>query len=137
MRERLLKLIKEAVDICSKTKRCDGCICFAKGKGAECINYLIADHILADGIIAPPCKVGDVVYLIYETYDEEGINSCVLDCEVEQLGIDSKSTWFQLKLPLGVKLSGYFRNNTLGKNVFLTREEAEAALKEKESNGRK
>ena len=70
-----------------------------------------------------------MVYFIYETYDEEGINRCVLDCKVEQLGIDSKSTWFQLKLPLGVKLSGYFRNNTLGKTVFLTKEEAEAKMR--------
>ena len=71
-----------------------------------------------------------MVYFIYETYDEEGINRCVLDCKVEQVGIDSKSMWYQLKLPLGVKLSGYFENNTLGKSIFLTKEEAEEKLKE-------
>lgn len=84
--------------------------------------------------ILPPCKVGETVYFIYETYDEEGINRCVLDCKVEQLGIDSKSTWFQLKLPLGVKLSGYFRNNKFGKTVFLTKEQAEEKLKELKDN---
>ena len=88
---------------------------------------VVADYLLANGVIVPPCKVGDTVYFIYETYDEEGINRCVLDCKVEQLGIDSKSTWFQL----GVKLSGYFRNNTLDKTVFLTKEEAEKALAER------
>ena len=91
-----------------------------------------ADYLLANGVIVPPCKVGDMVYFIYETYDEEGINRCVLDCKVEQLGIDSKATWFQLKLPLGVKLSGYFRSNTLGETVFLTKEEAEKALERSE-----
>ena len=91
---------------------------------------IYADYLLANGVIVPPCKVGDVVYFIYETYDEEGINRCVLDCKVEQLGIDSKSVWFQLKLPIGVKLSGYFRNNKFGQTVFLTKEEAEQKLKE-------
>ena len=118
-RERLIELLEEA-----------------KIKALETIGSLnngfgewYADHLLANGVIVPPCKVGDTVYFIYETCDEEGINGCVLDCKVEQLGIDSKSAWYQLKLPLGVKLSGYFRNNTLGKTVFLTKEEAERELK--------
>lgn len=125
MRDRLIELLSDAFNRPCGTKSCyesleptfSGCItCFA-------------DHLLADGWIRLSLKVGDVVYFIYETYDEEGINRCVIDCKVEQLGIDSKSAWFQLKLPLGVKLSGYFRNDKLGKNVFLTREEAEQALK--------
>ena len=93
----------------------------------------IADHLIENGVILLPCRVGDTVYFIYETYDEEGLNRCILDCKVEQVGVDGKSSWFQLKLPLGVKLSGYFRNNTLGKNIFLTREEAEEKLKENET----
>lgn len=80
-----------------------------------------------------PCKVGDTVYFVYEEYDEEGVNRCVFDCKVEQLGVDSKSVWFQLKLPLGIKLSGYFRDNKIGKTVFLTEEEAKKALKEREN----
>ncbi len=77
--------------------------------------------------------MGDTVYFVYEEYDEEGVNRCVFDCKVEQLGVDSKSVWFQLKLPLGIKLSGYFRDNKIGKTVFLTNEEAEKALKEREN----
>ena len=117
MRDRLIELIQNAVNGCARN-------------WAE----IIADHLLANGVIVPPCKIGDIVYFIYETYDEEGINRCVLDCKVEQLGIDSKSMWFKLKLPLGVKLIGYFRNNELDKTVFLTKEEAEQALKEREQN---
>ena len=123
-RERLIELLKGA-----ETK-----VSELLSRPLELEEWLgiYADYLLANGVIVPPCKVGDVVYFIYETYDEEGINRCVLDCKVEQLGIDSKSVWFQLKLPIGVKLSGYFRNNKIDETVFLTKEEAEQKLKERE-----
>ena len=126
MRDRLIELLKEAHE--GWLRYVDDCA-FNQIALSFTFEQMFADHLIANDVIVPPCRVGDVVYFIYETYDEEGINRCILDCKVEQLGIDSKSTWFQLKLPLGVKLSGYFGNNTLGKSVFLTREEAERALK--------
>jgi hypothetical protein len=38
-------------------------------------NYLyydqIADHLIENGVIVPPCKVGDVVYVIFSTFYAE------------------------------------------------------------------
>lgn len=47
MRDRLIKLIQDAVKGCAK-------------HWAE----IIADYLLENGVIVPPCKVGDTVYQI-------------------------------------------------------------------------
>ena len=47
-RERLIELIIESVNGCARN-------------WAE----VIADHLLANGIIVPPCKVGQVVWLVF------------------------------------------------------------------------
>ena len=136
MRERLLKLIKEAVDICSKTKRCDGCIGF--GKGAECINYIIADRLLADGVIVPPCKVGDMVYVKWRLHRNS--NDGIYPVKVYALRWDEKKNNFRVCVEGNFEISSYgckythhyqatFAWNNFGKTVFLTREEAEKALK--------
>ena len=80
-----------------------------------------ADYLLANGVIVPPCKVGDTVYrvskqwnpdkLIWETIlTEEGIAHAMFSfyCTTSQDNI--------------------FRDVNFGKTVFLSREEAEAAL---------
>lgn len=115
MRERLLKLLKEADDICSKTKQCEGCIGF--GKGEECVNFLIADHLLANGVIVPPCKVGDAVYYIGGYLAKD-----VYEAKVEEIYIGEARFAFHL-------CSDYSYFTLQQEEVFLTREEAEAALK--------
>lgn len=144
MRERLLKLIKEADDICSKTKQCEGCIGF--GKGEECVNFLIADHLLANGVIVPPCKVGDVLYVLGTCKDLFLVTTSpcpyedvcwVTDCNsaadvkrvfpatVECIGIgdhDIYTICFE-------SIDYEYYSTEIGKTVFLSYEEAEAALK--------
>lgn len=58
MRDRLVELLldkgifdKQLCDLCIKDDYCERC-------GAECI----ADHLIENGVIVPPCKVGDTVY---------------------------------------------------------------------------
>ena len=46
MRDRLVELIQNAVDGC-----------------ASYWAELIADHLIANGVVVPPCKVGTTVYL--------------------------------------------------------------------------
>ena len=41
---------------------CENCVGF--GKLGECINYLMADHFIDNGVIVPPCKVGDTIYFV-------------------------------------------------------------------------
>ena len=62
MRERLIQLISNADEECKHSKDCKSCSGY--GKGSQCMNYHIADHLLANGVIVPPCKVGQTVYVV-------------------------------------------------------------------------
>ena len=74
-----------------------------------------------------PCKVGDVVYFLLpdgdcETYVDVGA--------VFAIGVDALHTmWISARYESGLKY--YHTSEDFGKTVFLTREEAEAALAER------
>lgn len=75
-----------------------------------------------------PCKVGDTVYVIESIAGEEKI----IQDHVETMGIGYYADGINIYQWDGVKTDGYFED--FGKTVFLTREEAEQALKEREEN---
>jgi hypothetical protein len=98
----------------------------------DCIEAMVADFLLAKGVIVPPCKVGDTVYTVI--FKSKFIRS-------------DKVVGFHLgKFPT---LRGHARKEYLvcynihtyslshidiaqiGKTVFLTKEEAEKALAER------
>lgn len=82
--------------------------CLGKGGALNCSR--IADYLLEHGVIVLPCKAGDTLY-----------------CES---AIKGHITY--LKAP---DLEWIFENREIfGKDIFLTREEAEQALKERENN---
>lgn len=76
-----------------------------------------------------PCKVGDTVYLIL------GVQNRVLEFTVQEIRLTSR--FLQLVFAEGSTYSiwDYRFDLHFGKTVFLTREEAERALKERENNG--
>lgn len=82
----------------------------------------IADYLLANGVIAPPCKVGDTVYSI-----DNGISSQFFVGEVYEILVRKNIIVFRYTR------KGYYSGGSIkedfGKTVFLTREEAEAKLK--------
>ena len=81
----------------------------------------LADHLLAEGVIVPPCKVGDTVWSIVAAF--------VVSFEVEKIEITSQGGFF------GTSGCFYWRSfEDFGKTVFLTKEEAENALKERKEN---
>ena len=100
----------------------------------------IADHLLANGVIVPPCKVGDTVYSITEC-SCENIDGVYTECEFYGHGTDDRIC----TIPNGAKCPYQYRViecyvtefNILmfarewGKTVFLTREDAEKALEER------
>lgn len=77
----------------------------------------IADHLLANGVIVPPCKVGDRVWAVRDykghKHAQEGI--------VSEMFFTS-----DMKLMIVVKA---IARGFWGKTVFLSREEAKKALK--------
>ena len=70
----------------------------------------LADYLLEHGVIVLPCKVGDMVYQI----DAERVFKSKIKAFVYDTGIFT------------------FDERAIGKTIFLTREEAEKALKERE-----
>lgn len=67
-RDRLVELVCGAIQT-------DGCI--AHCNYAPCIRCeIIADHLIENGVIVPPCKVGDRVYSI-NAGDEKTLKICI------------------------------------------------------------
>lgn len=92
----------------------------------------LADYLLANGVIVPPCKVGDTVYSFC---DDFGV---VLPYFVENLRIgfmDKDRNYWCYEANCHTEETDElldeidFDLDDLGKTVFLTREEAEKALK--------
>ena len=113
-KERLIELMIEA-------KRTDP-------KTGSFTDYL-ADYLLEHGVIVLPCKVGDTVY----SYDE--YLCALLDYRINRIIFsDSFSTIYSgVCFNEDVVLSDLgFEESDIGKTVFLTREEAEQALKERD-----
>ena len=86
------------------------------------------DHFLDRARVAAlPCMVGDTVYVIESIAGEEKI----IQDHVETMGIGYYADGINIYQWDGVKTDGYFED--FGKTAFLTREEAERALKEREN----
>lgn len=79
-------------------------------------DYL-ADYLIANGVIAPPCKVGQTVWFIR---NKEIIETCVEKIILKHGG---------LYIKLCCNSMYETTCNSIGKTVFLTQEEAKKALK--------
>ena len=91
----------------------------------------VADHLIANGVIVPPCKVGTTLFFLY--------NSPYADKPDLTPRIYKTTDWyFEVdKAGIVINTSDIHSFNkaydyVLGKTVFLTREEAEKALAERE-----
>lgn len=83
----------------------------------------IADHLLAEGVIVPPCKVGDTVYTISRLRPKKW--------KVCFIGYNSQG---EFKMHIATeKFTEMLEvwDYAIGKTVFLTREEAEKELAER------
>ena len=118
----------------------------------------LADYLLANGVIVPPCKVGDTVYVITDCshimmyFDNDYLtgtgaiecpfedvcnftdcnddNTQVLETYVNYMGIEDGDKWyFRCE---HINRANDF--NEIGKTVFLTKEQAEQKLKELSDN---
>lgn len=116
MRDRLIEDIKNSL------KRHIGKSCW--------LAKNIADDLIADGWIRPPCKVGDKVYKVWYTKchnseeypDSYACSGCYDVCDIRQEITEVVVP--NLRFIVENFMSGY--TNTV---YYLTREEAEKALK--------
>ncbi len=100
--------------------------------GIESMGEFIADKILADGWMRPPCKVGQTVYKPVITDDTKEpvvweIIITYISADINEKGVDADSSFVVGHLKNTVcGESAHFSD--FGKTVFFTREEAEKAL---------
>ena len=78
----------------------------------------LADADRAGLLVVLPCKVGDAAYWLH--------NGIITECRVHRIQMNRTGLFICLKSKVS---HGAFRMDSIGKTVFLTREEAEAALK--------
>ena len=90
----------------------------------------LADYLLEHGVIVPPCKVGDRLYEVTGRKTVSVYKVRAIRVEMFSLLIE----WDIVEGFVWQSLSG-INADEIGKTVFLTREEAERALKEREDNG--
>lgn len=92
----------------------------------------IVDAVIDEGVIVPPCKVGDRVFIIEKEYRLNKVEHKIITCEIEFIYVSSKTKRYHTKkLECPYMDNGFnFRPKDIGKTVFLTKEEAEEKLKE-------
>lgn len=103
--------------------------------GEENVKVL-ADYLLANGVIAPPCKIGQTVWLCTSPenisgydFDGDGEQEQVFECIVENVTFYSSGAHQVRCYCNGKFVAHYLRFSDFGKTVFFTREESERALK--------
>ena len=105
MRDRLIELINQYP-----------CMSTAEDCFMESISSDFADHLLANGVITLPCKVGDPVYYIYWHNGKK-----VGDGTIEEIYYNGDSFAYHI-------CHDYNYFDLQQEEAFLTREEAERAL---------
>lgn len=89
----------------------------------------LADYLLANGVIVPPCKVGDVVW-VYNQHANQIFKNTVVCIKMRGEGKCKNTISLEYRNVHGETSCRKFTWSQIGKQVFLTREEAEAKLKE-------
>ena len=110
--EEVAALVKDWSDLCTIVGECGGIS-----------RVRVLAEADKDGrLVVLPCKVGQRVFALLDT------DKHISECEVKQIGMGNKIGFIGLE-PIGARGREYgISLNGFGKNVFLTREEAENAL---------
>lgn len=114
----------------------------------ELTHERLADHLLANGVIVPPCKVGDKVYIDSDTwgfdflcFDSKFIYSKhFLIGEIVSIIKTKKQLLMKIRVSTNSIHTRYkqkrYTVNAIGVTVFLTKEEAEAEFEKRCNNAR-
>ena len=122
-RERLIELLKS--DSCESPMLCDPNCKYANLE--RCYEERTADYLIENGVIVPPVKAGDTIYEIHER--RKGGEWVKIISERFVHGVEIYAGGCMIAR-CGSTISVFLSD--IGKTVFLTREEAEKALKERE-----
>ena len=132
-RDRLINELKKAKNRCL-IHESGGCLaCKYRGQ-ADCTLENLADHLLANGVIAPPCKVGDTIYSFCDVFGVI-LPYVIQNFGVGFLGKDRPNYWYWEATSHATETDELldeidFDLDDIGESIFLTKEEAEAKMKE-------
>lgn len=133
-RERLIHLLCN-VDCNGADRREGGCSfrqdsrCNVIQKLDMCMVETIVDHLLANGVIVPPCKAGDTVYYVIDRGNS--VQSRVSEIKIHCIEITDEMIIYANTSTHHRYNYVRFGREDIGKTVFLAREEAEKALAER------
>lgn len=114
-KRRILALIREAEEQFAGTS-----------KALLDIEDYVAEYLTANGVIVPPCKVGDVVYaLLYDVYPVKRL----FVSEEVVTDVSKKGFWLSACYPAEDDHGIFCKWEEIGTEIFLSREEAEKAVK--------
>lgn len=131
MRDRLVELIKNTREHCNKAN-CGNCGLAKFGGFPDCKDKLLADYLLGNGVIVPPCKVGQTVYTNFAMQgwyyrDKDRPYSA----KIVFMGLNNSEEMGGGLINVLFKKNGnmmQFNFSDIGKTVFLTKEEAISKL---------
>ena len=120
-RERLIELFMRGDIAAAKQGVFNCCMCRREAE-------TIADYLLENGVIVPPVQVGATVYCT------DSYRHLIKPLEIIGFEVDYTKRICKYYCSGGDYTPAWFKPAEIGKTVFLTREEAEKALKEREEN---
>ena len=101
----------------------------------------LADYLLANGVIVAPCKVGDKVWFVERRfhYKLKTFKEYVCEGYVKAIKISMKPMKITIEYPIADDPKGRCKGadwsaTSIGKTVFLTKEEADKALRKKDEH---
>lgn len=112
-RERLIELLDIAVGDCNLT---------------DTEVKIVADYLLANGVVVLPCKIGGKLYDAGEFFFEGCSCPEIYELQDDEMTIHKRQYGEEYRFTYD---SFYIGHDDIGKTVFLSREEAEKALAER------
>ena len=119
-RERLIELLMQGDIAAAKQGVFNCCMCRREAE-------TIADYLLENGVIVPPVQVGATVYCT------DSYRHLIKPLEIISFEVDYTKRICKYYCSGGDYTPAWFKPAEMGKTVFLTREEAEKSLAEKDS----
>lgn len=110
-REKLTELLK--ADFCEPDEKCEDCIV-----KRNCYLPKKVDYLLNNGVIVPPCKIGDRLYGIRRFHGVLKVQEGIVN-----------EMYYTKDMQLQIVIKSVCRGN-FGKEIFLTKEDAEKALED-------
>ena len=126
MKKRLMQLLEECSDkLDEKFLACETC----EEQFKLWWSDVYAEHLINNGVLVPPCKVGDKIYFLHEA--QEGVDGWIDEGTVVSIFYDDEGFDFRAVYNSGLT----FWHTIKDKMSFFKKEEAERALKKKREVG--